>query len=210
MLQVLAVGADQETFSSFVSSLSTRDDFRVADVTRNAIQTAEAMRSGAADALLFPDEWSDAVRSIKSSVGNTTEIPLVVAAAPLSKPILARSLAYGFNGAVSPLDPIDASIQRIQDIVAGRWHLEDEPLIRDLGLTNGLFDRDLVIEVEDDRHIADLVGIGLTDEEIARVIDRSLQHTRNRIENLLATNELAYRTQLAVIRASLLKVPDFS
>lgn len=203
MLHVFVVGADQETFSSFVSSLSTRDDFRVADVARNAIQTAEAMRSGAADALLFPDEWSDAVRSIKSSVRDTTDIPLVVTAAPLSKPILARSLAYGFNGAVSPLDPIDVSIQRIQDIVSGSWHLEDEPSIRDLGLANGLFDRDLVIEEEDDRHIADLVGVGLTDEEIARVIDKPLQHTRNRIEHLLFSNDLTHRTQLAVIRASL-------
>jgi hypothetical protein len=38
----------------------------------------------------------------------------------------------------------------------------------------------------------------------------TIQKVRNRIESLLASNDLAYRTQLAVIRASLLKVPDFS
>lgn len=67
-------------------------------------------------------------------------------------------------------------------------------------------EEDSWIEGEDDRHIADLVGIGLTDEEIARVIDRSLQHTRNRIEHLLFSNDLTHRTQLAVIRASLTNV----
>ena len=41
-------------------------------------------------------------------------------------------------------------------------------------------------------------------------MDWPIQRVRNRIENLLSNNQLSYRTQLAVIRAASLKVPDFS
>jgi DNA-binding CsgD family transcriptional regulator len=95
-------------------------------------------------------------------------------------------------------------------IVTGRVRLDNEPILRDLGLPPGLLARGLEVEPGDDTDIADLVGAGLPDADIAVTMGASVQTVRNRIEHILHANGLSHRTQLAVVRASLVKVPDFS
>lgn len=83
------------------------------------------------------------------------------------------------------------------------------PSLQGLSHLRGLLARELIFEDADDQPVADLVGTGLSDDDIARVMGWTIQPVRNRIENLLASNELTSRTQLVVLRASRLKVPDF-
>jgi DNA-binding NarL/FixJ family response regulator len=106
--------------------------------------------------------------------------------------------------------PIESAVERIASVVAGTSTLESEPALRDLGLSPGLLARELVFRDSNDRLVSDLVATGLTDDDIALAMGWTIQKVRNQIEHLLSANELNHRTQLAVIRASLLKVPDFS
>ena len=101
-------------------------------------------------------------------------------------------------------------IIRIKQIIDGRLLINDDPALQSLGVSAGLFTRQIVIDDPVDQHIADLVGTGMPDDDIARIMDIPVQAVRNRIEGLLVANGLTYRTQLAVIQASLVKVPDFA
>jgi DNA-binding NarL/FixJ family response regulator len=74
----------------------------------------------------------------------------------------------------------------------------------------GMLARELELSDGNDEQLVDLMATGLPDEDIASLMDWTVQRVRNRIERLLDDNALMYRTQLAVIRAASLKVPDFS
>lgn len=74
-------------------------------------------------------------------------------------------------------------------------------------MSPGLLARELVFRDSNDRLVSDLVATGLTDDDMALAMGWTIQKVRNQIEHLLSANELTHRTQLAVIRASLLKVP---
>jgi hypothetical protein len=50
----------------------------------------------------------------------------------------------------------------------------------------------------------------MSDEEISLVCTMPLQLVRNRIAELIVINDLANRTQLAVLQATNLVIPDFT
>jgi len=123
---------------------------------------------------------------------------------------MAHALACGFDGVVSVGDPPHSTIGRITQIVDGSWTFESEPWLQELGLMRGMLARELELSDGNDEQLVDLMATGLPDEDIASLMDWTVQRVRNRIERLLDDNALMYRTQLAVIRAASLKVPDFS
>jgi len=211
MLRIHAAGPVVGEFATFVQAIDAHARVELAGISTTAAHTAEALKSNDVDALVFPFDWADVVRTLKvSRTAPTPDPSLVVVADRISTPILARSLACGFHGAVESDSNVDTALETISNVVGGRWSLENEPSLRGLGLSPGLLARELVFHDTDDRHLADLVGTGLTDDDIALLMGWNIQKVRNRIENLLSSNDIKYRTQLAVIRASLLKVPDFS
>ena len=211
MLTLHAAGPDSGEFASFVRAIDTHPRVALTGASNMAAQTVEALKSSSVDALVFPFEWADVVRTLMVSQSSPkTEPSLVVVASQISTPILARSLACGFHGAVEAGTPIESAVERIASVVAGTSTLESEPALRDLGLSPGLLARELVFRDSNDRLVSDLVATGLTDDDIALAMGWTIQKVRNQIEHLLSANELNHRTQLAVIRASLLKVPDFS
>ena len=211
MLSLHAAGPVAGDFTSFVETICAHDGVELLGISHTATHAAEALKAYKIDALIFPFDWADVVRTLKVSIGTSRPVPaLVVVADQLSTPVLARSLACGFAGAVETAAHVDKAIDRIADVVRGSWNLANEPSLSGLALSPGLLARELMVSNADDQHVADLVGSGLTDDEIAVAMGWTLQKVRNCVEHLLSTNDLTYRTQLAVIRASLLKVPDFS
>lgn len=122
---------------------------------------------------------------------------------------MAHALECGFDGVVAISDDPKSTISKIEMIIDGTWTFESEPSLRELSLIRRMLARELVLGDTDDEQLVDLMGTGLPDEDIAMLIDWTIQQVRNRIESLLTDNDLAYRRQLAVIRAASLKVPDF-
>jgi len=172
--------------------------------------TVDAIRSNDLDAILFASEWAHPMRSVRSSMTETSVPSFIAVHQNVSRASMAHALACGFDGVVSVGDPPHSTIGRITQIVDGSWTFESEPWLQELGLMRGMLARELELSDGNDEQLVDLMATGLPDEDIASLMDWTVQRVRNRIERLLDDNALMYRTQLAVIRAASLKVPDFS
>jgi len=212
VLKVVIGQPQSGALQPFVDAASSRDDLEVVGVTNSGRETADALRNGRVDALVFPDDWAELCRAIRVSLGLTsaTGPSFVVGAQTLTAPLIVKSALYGFDGAVPALSAPSESVGRLVDIAHGSSHLTDEPLVRELGIRSGALARKVSLGDSIDREIADLLATGLTDDHIARVLSTSIQHVRNRIEQLLHSNGLTHRTQLAVLKAALWEAPDFS
>lgn len=171
--------------------------------------TVDAIRSNDLDALLFSSEWAHPMRTVRSALPPSSVPSFIAVHHHATRASMAHALACGFDGVVSVNDDPKSTVDKIAKIIDGTWTFESEPWLRELGLIRGMLARELVLGNTDDEQLVDLVGTGLPDEDIAMLMDWTIQQVRNRIERLLTDNDLAYRTQLAVIRAASLKVPDF-
>ena len=195
---------------STLSALGAPVGAALVGTSATARDTLDAMRSQQVDAVLFPTAWADIMRTLRVSIDGVGHSPLILTTEQPSKTSLVRAFACGFNGTVFTSAGLTQAISRVSEIISGSWSLENEPVLRGLAITPGLLSRQVVFEDSHDEQIADLLGTGLLDHDIAILMDMTIQQVRNRIENLLTQNELSYRTQLAVVRAARLKVPDFS
>jgi len=178
--------------------------------TLSVTATIDALRSTKIDAMLFPSDWSHPMRSVRAALSTEAVPPFIAVNHHASRASMAHALACGFDGVVGANDDAPAMLERIERIIDGTWTFESEPWLRELGVTRGLLARELILDEDTDDQIVDLVSTGLPDDDIAVLMDWTIQRVRNRIEALLSANDLSYRTQLAVIRAASLKVPDFS
>jgi len=210
MLRLHFAGPDHHPLASAINVLRDTAGVALHGSSHTARATLDAMHSGDLDAVLFPTDWSDIMRTLRSSVNGTRHSPLILASEQPSKTVLVRALACGFDGTVFTAVGPAGTVSRISQIIDGSWSLENEPALRELAITPGLLTQQLVFQDSHDEQIADLLGTGLPDDDIAILMDMTIQQVRNRIANLLTQNELSYRTQLAVVRAASVKVPDFS
>ena len=210
MLRLHFAGPQGHPLESALSDWRGDHGAILSGTTSTAQATVDAMRTPDHDAVLFPLEWVDLMRTVKASTSDVMMTPLIVASELPSKAGIVRAFACGFHGAVHFGSGYSSAAERIASIVDGSWTLDSEPILRELAVSRGLLAKELVTSDSDDGQLVDLLGTGLTDDEIARLMDWTVQRVRNRIERLLHDNALMYRTQLAVIRAASLKVPDFS
>ena len=172
--------------------------------------TVDAIRSYDFDALRFSSEWAHPMKSVRSALPQSSVPSFIAVHRHASRASIVHALACGFDGVVSISDDPKSTIDKIAKIIDGTWTFESEPWLRELGVTRGLLARELILNDDNDNQLVDLIATGMPDDDIAYLMDWTIQSVRNRIERVLIDNELAYRTQLAVIRAASLKVPDFS
>lgn len=211
-LKVFVSEPEPGGFSEFIGASSARGDIEIVGVGRTGLELATAIDSGDFDALVFPDAWAEMCRAIRVSSGlsNSTGPSFVVGATTVTSPLIIKSALFGFDGVVpARTSPHDAA-SRVVDIVAGTFNLANEPLVRELGLRPGALSRKITAEDDTDHGIAELLATGLSDDDIAKVTGHSVQVVRNRIEHMIHANGLEHRTQLAVLKASLWEVPEFS
>lgn len=200
MLKLHFAGPESHPFSAAVDLVGS---------TRSIGATIDALRSDDLDALLFPSDWAHPMKSVRASL--PADAPSFIAVhEQTTRASLVHALACGFDGVVATSEDRDSVVDRIERIIDGSWTFESEPWLRDLGLTRGLLARELLLDDDGDEELVDLMGTGLPDEDIALLMEWTIQRVRNRIANLLSNNDLSYRTQLAVIRAASVKVADFS
>ena len=212
MVKVFAATKPGMPCDDLVAALHSHPEIDLVGVGVNGRETVDAIRSSSLDALLFGEEFADLARTIRLSA----DIPLnssptmVLAADDISKPIIVRSIACGFDGVVSMSDHVSSTAERLVNIVNGGHRLVDEPFLGQLNYTPGLLVRSLVTSGTIEAGVMDLVGAGLDDVAIPETLGMSIQQVRNSIENLLHANGLASRTHLAVARASHIVIPDFA
>ena len=184
----------------------------IVGVGRTGREVSAAIRGPAVDIFAFPVDWAELSRTIRISLGLAVgEGPaFVMATGRVSAALILKSHLYGFDGIVDTAAGAESRRDQVAGIVERTRLVSDDPLVRDLGLEHGQLAREPVIAEGEDRDIADLVGGGLTDDEIADLLRIPIQRVRNRVEHLITHNGLVYRTQLAILVASLVRVPDFS
>lgn len=212
MVKVFAATKPGMPCGDFVDALHSHPEIDLVGVGANGRETVDAIRSTSLDALLFGEEFADLARTIRLSA----DIPLnstptmVLAADGISKPVIVRSLACGFDGVVSMSEQVSSTAKRLVNIVNGEHRLVDEPILGQINYTPGLLVRSLITSSSVDSEVMDLVGAGLDDVAIGETLGMSIQQVRNVIEGLLHMNNLASRTHLAVARASHVVIPDFA
>lgn len=210
MLKLHFAGPSDHPYVALLGSIEERSKALVVGAIPSAAMTIEALGSDDVDAVLFPADRIASMRTILTYIEGSPSTPLIVMTEQESKPTLVLALAYGFSGMIHVAGGPDLAAAHIAHIIDGTWTFENDPSLQGLAVSRGLLTRHLTFSDADDQHIADLVGTGLPDEDIAFFMEWTVQRVRNRIEHLLVENDLSFRTQLAVVQAASLKVPDFS
>lgn len=209
-VRLFATASTGDDLSRLTAEFRSRPEVHVVGVGTTGRETVAALREEPIDALLFSPNLADIARVIRISgrIPMNSSPALVVAAESISHARRATSLAYGFDSILPTSVGAEVAANRLIEIVDGQHRLTNEtPVDRQ---TPGLLARALVADDPVDREIADLVGSGLDDDDIARVTGRSIQDVRNRIEHIIDANRLSTRTHLALLRAAQINVPDFS
>lgn len=210
VVRLFATARTNDQLVSLARDLQSHPLVEVVGVGSTGQETVDILRNEPVDTFVFSESMADLARAIRLSVG----LPLnsspawVVATDSMSGARLVTSLAYGFDSILPIVDDPDAAARRLVEIMDGQHRLSDEIPIG--SFAPGLLARTLLADDPIDRQIADLVGAGLDDHEISRVIDRTIQDVRNRIESIIDANQLSTRTHLAIMRAAQIVVPDFA
>lgn len=211
MLRVCIAGWNSAESNLAYSMLRDRSDLAVPEIRSTGTAVVATLREGSVEAILFPTDWIDVARAIKQQVFPTLAISpsFVLVTHRPRLAIRARALSSGFDGTVDLSFPADDIVMDLARITSETLRLESDHELQSLGIVPGLLTRRLILNDDDDASLVDLIASGAADEAIATALGWSLQVLRNRIALLLEVNGMAYRTQLAVARASSISTPDF-
>lgn len=211
MLKIAIGNSPHSSSHDLITPFSASDRLETVRVCNTGKEAAELARRGDIHAFVFAPDWAETCRAIRLTEHDSpSRFPaFVLASHEVTKTLLVKSLLYGFEGVVAMTDEPLHIVQRIEGIVEGSISIVDEPPLRNLNLRHGLLARELVVDNPDDQELAQLVGAGLPDSEIADLLGWNIQHVRNRVEHLITANGLSYRTQLAVLSSSVWRIPDF-
>lgn len=192
------------------SLLARRPDFDVFPIRSTGVDLVEALFTDLADVVLLPTDWLDVGRLIKRDVvPSLPSVPsFILIGHELPVGARARALSSGFDGAVNLSRDVEDLAIGLNRVAAAAERLENDQTLSHIGVVPGLLLHNLRFIETSDSDIVDLIAIGASDEDISQVLGLNVQMVRNRIADLLAVNELRYRTQLAVIHASSTRIPD--
>jgi DNA-binding NarL/FixJ family response regulator len=212
MLKLFVGGPSLGSLDSLLVAAEHRDDVEVVGVGRNGKDLAHAVKSLDVNALVVPHSWAELGRALRITLKSApgTMPAYILGAEELSPSILVKTALFGYDGAVSVSNDPEVTLNEIGEIVQGRKPMGNVELLQHLGLRQGALARELRVDQPGDAEVADLVGAGLPDSDIATITGLSIQQVRNAVERLLHINGLTYRTQLAVLRAASWPVPDYT
>lgn len=211
MASVFAATPMVAPFVSFLESLRSHPSIDLIGIGTTGHETVEVIRSRHVDAIIFADVYADLARVVRLSARPPLDgwPAMLLAAAERTDAVLVRSSLYGFDEVIALDEDPASNLRRLSATFDRAAHIASEGPVKQLGVPHGLLVRDFIAPEERDREVADLVGVGLDDRTISAVMSIPLQEVRNRIETLLAINELPSRTHLAVMRAGRVIIPDF-
>ena len=198
-------------FTPLLDVAEERRDVEIVGVGGTGREIAHAIRSQEVNALVVSQAWAELGRALRISLGSTpgSKPSYILGFGEFSPALVVKIALYGFDAAVPVLKDPNSAIDEIFEVTSNVQKRFNEPFLEQLGLQPGILATPLKLVDASDTDIADLVGAGLPDTDIARVTGKSVQEVRNVIEGLLRVNGLTYRTQLAVLRAASWQVPDF-
>ena len=211
-MKVLLCESTDAPLTAVADLLVQVPDIDVVGVARTGRDAIDAMNSLELDMSIHSSltvELPVLIRpALRGTAGKT--VKRVVASDSPTAPLIVRAHQFGFDGIVPVTDSPEDLSAAMLDILVGRAQLADHPVVRRLGLTPGMLDKRLDMRDQGQIDLAGLLRVGLGDDEIAEVLDLPKQTVRNRIAEMIHSNGLATRTQLAVMVAVNVHIPDFS
>ena len=211
-MNVLLCETAKSPLGDVVDLLTQTPEVKLVAVARTGRDAIEVLNSEKVDVSIHSEDTVDLSRLIRPALNDEVALSIarVVASASPSTPLLVKAHQLGFDGVLAVPESPQKLASELNDVVGRRTSLSDHPTIKALHLSPGTLTRKLKYSNQTEIGIADLMGIGLSDHEIATAMQISTQAVRNHIEQLIHDNGLSNRTQLAVLRAIDWSIPDFA
>lgn len=209
----LCLGADRSDVSMLAyEKLRPHPSLTINGVSQSGAELIAAIRGDEIDAVLVPPDWIEVGRLIKMHLlrARSAAPAFVVASLDNKISLRARTFSIGLDGLLDLSLSMDQAVDQLNRIIdqSSRGLVDDD--IDRLGVVRGLLSRELVLDSDFDRALADFIVAGLPDEAIAQGLNSTIQEVRNRIAAILSANDMQYRTQLAVAYSTSFQVPDFA
>lgn len=211
-MNVLICNDHAEPLDSLVGILESNRDVNSVKVASNGRQAIDALHSAPIDISISAGTGLDFNRMLQRYIAPTVAQSLtrVVATQSPSVPLLVKAHQFGFNNVLPLTTPEEQIVPSLQRTLAGEESIKDHPSVKLLHLTPGALTYSISFEDINDQHIVELVGVGLSDHEIAEALNLSIQNVRNRIAHSIRINQLTNRTQLALLQNTNWQIPDFA
>ena len=211
-MNVLLCESTHSPLTAVAELLQQAPDVNVVSIARTGRDAIDVLNSDPVDVSIHSEDTVELSRFIREAIPETVSsaVSRVVASPRPTTPLLVKAHQFGFDGVIAVPSSPAVLASELVDVVSRRSSLSEHPVIKSLNLTPGILTRTLSYSNQLESGIADLIGIGLSDREIAETLQMSLQTVRNHIEKLLQDNQLSTRTQLAVLHAINWSIPDFA
>lgn len=211
-MNVLLCETAQSSLQNMAALLNDAPDVKVVAVARTGREALKTLNSEPIDLSIHSEDTVDLARFIRHELRDEVaeSVSRVVAAEAPTTPLIVKAHQLGFDGILTVPRSSAGLTAELKAVLARQNLLSEHPIIKSLDLSPGALDRRLQYANPVEIGIADLMGIGLTDQDISAAMQLSLQSVRNHIESLLSANDLSNRTQLAVLRAIDWSIPDFA
>jgi DNA-binding NarL/FixJ family response regulator len=211
-MNVLICNDRAEPLDSLVNMLENNRDVTSVKVATTGRQTLDVLHSSPIDISISSGTGLDFNRMLQSHIAPTVTKSLIriVATQSPTVPLLVKAHQFGFHNVLPLTTPEDEIVLSLQRTLNGEESIKDHPSVKLLHLTAGALTHAITYEDLDHQHIVELVGVGLSDHEIAEALSLSIQNVRNRIEHIIRTNSLTNRTQLALLQNANWQIPDFT
>jgi DNA-binding NarL/FixJ family response regulator len=199
-----------DSLAPLTQLLDSAPDIKIVDVVRNGRDMALALKSKDVHLSVLAPEVLDLDLVVEKSRGFKPQVKKVVVATSPTAPLVIKTHQYGVHDVIPFDTDADALVRRFKLTIDGKSEIENHPVIQSLRFKNGQFNKTVQHRNEDDVIILQMLSLGMDDHEIALVSNTPLQLVRNRIADLIILNDLVNRTQLAVLQATSLVIPDFT
>lgn len=210
LMNVLMCDSTAGSLSPLAQTLNTSPEIRIVDVVRNGRDMVRALKEHDVHLSVLAPEVLDLDLVVEKSRGFAPQVKKVVVAQSPSTTMVIKAHQYGISDVI-PLETDTASLlERFKLTIAGQSEIHNHPMIQSLHVKNGQANKSVLYEDEVDMIILQLLSLGMSDQEISMVSATPLQLVRNRIANLILINDVTNRTQLAVLQARNLLIPDFA
>lgn len=209
-MNVLLCDSVSGSLTPLTQLLDTTPEVHIVDVVRTGRDMALALKSKDVHLSVLAPEVLDLDLVVEKSRGFTPVVKKVVVANTPSAPLVIKAHQYGVNDVIPFNTDTATLVQRFQSTIEGLSEIENHPVILSLQSKNGQLNKNVQHVTDEDIIILQLLSLGMTDREISLVTEIPLQLVRNRIAELIRLNNLANRTQLAVLQATNLVIPDFT
>lgn len=211
-MRVLVHESSRTPLTTVTDILQAHPHVEVVAVARTGHDAVRALSRGPIDVSIHSPDTVELSRFVQSVLPHDVSCRMtrIVSTPSPSVSTMVKAHLFGFNGVIPSTWSGDNLVSALGDIVSRRRTLADHPAISSLGLDSGVLTRQLSYSTDAEAGVGDLVGLGLADHDIARIMDLPVQSVRNLIDKILLDNHLGCRTHLAVIDAVHWCTPDLA